>query len=227
LRWALGKGILYGKADDSFVRNEVIHLTQSQEDMMKSNRWAVILVCLLAAFLLAACGSKEEGEKAAAPVTKEEVKEVAKEAKEATKEAAEVAKEATEQAAEEAKEAAEEAAEVSKEATEEAAEEATETAEEAADTAATEADELKAAYLEEVASKLDSYEEMLNQMESKASMLTGEAKESLEKQIIPLREKFEASVAKMEEFGAASGSAWEDLKPGMEESMTELGKAFE
>lgn len=201
---------------------------------MKSNRWAVILVCLLAAFLLAACGGKEEGEKAAAPVTKEEVKEVAKEAKEATKEAAEVAKEATEQAAEEAKEATEEAAEVSKEATEqaaeeaeEAAEEAKETAEEAADTAAAEADELKAAYLEEVASKLDTYEEMLNQMESKASMLTGEAKESLEKQIIPLREKFEASVVKMEEFGAASGSAWEDLKPGMEESMTELGKAFE
>lgn len=183
---------------------------------MKSNRWAVILVCLLAAFLLAACGGKEEGEKAAAPVTKEEVKEVAKEAKEATKEAAEVAKEATEQAAEEAKEA-----------TEEAAEEVKETAEEAADTAAAEADELKAAYLEEVASKLDSYEEMLNQMESKASMLTGEAKESLEKQIIPLREKFEASVAKMEEFGAASGSAWEDLKAGMDESMTELGKAFE
>jgi len=183
---------------------------------MKSNRWAVILVCLLAAFLLAACGGKEEGEKAAAPVTKEEVKEVAKEAKEATKEAAEVAKEATEQAAEEAKEA-----------TEEAAEEVKETAEEAADTAAAEADELKAAYLEEVASKLDSYEEMLNQMESKASMLTGEAKENLEKQIIPLREKFEASVVKMEEFGAASGSAWEDLKPGMEESMTELGKAFE
>ncbi len=183
---------------------------------MKSNRWAVILVCLLAAFLLAACGGKEEGEKAAAPVTKEEVKEVAKEAKEATKEAAEVAKEATEQAAEEAKEA-----------TEEAAEEVKETAEEAADTAAAEADELKAAYLEEVASKLDSYEEMLNQMESKASMLTGEAKENLEKQIIPLREKFEASVVKMEEFGAASGSDWEALKPGMEESMTDLGKAFE
>jgi DNA repair exonuclease SbcCD ATPase subunit len=216
LRWALGQGILYGKADDSFVRNEVIHSTQSQEDMMKSNRWAVILVCLLAAFLLAACGGKEEGEKAAAPVTKEEVKEVAKEAKEATKEAAEVAKEATEQAAEEAKEA-----------TEEAAEEVKETAEEAADTAAAEADELKAAYLEEVASKLDSYEEMLNQMESKASMLTGEAKENLEKQIIPLREKFEASVVKMEEFGAASGSDWEALKPGMEESMTDLGKAFE
>ncbi len=190
---------------------------------MKSNRWAVILVCLLAAFLLAACGGKEEGEKAAAPVTKEDVKEAAEEAKEATKEAAEVAKEATEEAAEEAKEATEEAAEVSKEATEEAAEEA----EEAADTAAAEADELKAAYLEEVASKLDTYEEMLNQMESKASMLTGEAKESLEKQIIALREKFEASVVKMEEFGAASGSAWEDLKPGMEESMTELGKAFE
>jgi len=74
--------------------------------------------------------------------------------------------------------------------------------------------------------KLDEYGKEIDQLQAKAEKLEGDAKAKAEQQLAALRQKRDAAAEKVKELGSSSGSAWEQLKAGIDAAMEELANAY-
>ena len=74
--------------------------------------------------------------------------------------------------------------------------------------------------------KLDEYGEDIDKLQAKAEQLEGDAKAKAEQQLTALRQKRDAVAEKVKELGASSGSAWEQLKSGIDAAMEELANTY-
>jgi predicted RNase H-like nuclease (RuvC/YqgF family) len=74
--------------------------------------------------------------------------------------------------------------------------------------------------------KLDEYGKEIDQLQAKAEKLGGDAKAKAEQQLTALRQKRDAVAEKVKELGSSSGSAWEQLKSGIDAAMEELASAY-
>jgi len=74
--------------------------------------------------------------------------------------------------------------------------------------------------------KLDEYGKEIDQLQAKAEKLEGDAKAKTEQQLAALRQKRDAVAEKVKELGSSSGSAWRELKSGIDAAMEELANAY-
>jgi Skp family chaperone for outer membrane proteins len=74
--------------------------------------------------------------------------------------------------------------------------------------------------------KLDEYGKEIDQLQAKAEQLEGDAKAKAEQQLTALRQKRDAVAEKVKELGSSSGSAWEQLKSGIDAAMEELANTY-
>jgi predicted RNase H-like nuclease (RuvC/YqgF family) len=74
--------------------------------------------------------------------------------------------------------------------------------------------------------KLDEYGEDIDKLQAKAEQLEGDAKAKAEQQLTALRQKRDAVAEKVKELGSSSGSAWEQLKSGVDAAMEELADTY-
>ena len=78
----------------------------------------------------------------------------------------------------------------------------------------------------ELEAKLDEYGKEIDQLQAKAGELEGDAKAKAEQHLTALRQKRDAVAEKVKELGSSSGSAWEQLKSGIDVAMEELADAY-
>jgi len=79
---------------------------------------------------------------------------------------------------------------------------------------------------EQMETKLDEYGKEIDQLQAKAEKLEGDAKAKAEQQLTALRQKRDAVAEKVKELGSSSGSAWEQLKSGIDAAMEELANTY-
>jgi Skp family chaperone for outer membrane proteins len=74
--------------------------------------------------------------------------------------------------------------------------------------------------------KLDEYGKEIDQLQAKAEALEGDAKAKAEEQLTALRQQRDQVAEKVKELGSSSGSAWEQLKSGIDAAMEELANTY-
>jgi len=81
-------------------------------------------------------------------------------------------------------------------------------------------------YKDEAEAKLAGYAKDIDQLKVKAEKLEGDARVKAEQQITALRQKRDAVSEKLKELSSSSGSAWEQLKSGLDAAMDDLIDAY-
>lgn len=81
-------------------------------------------------------------------------------------------------------------------------------------------------YLRKLQAKLEEWNAEIDRLTAKAGEVTADVKHELDGQIESLKAKHEATRQKVEEIQHAGEGAWEDLKSGIELSLTALGEAL-
>ena len=76
-------------------------------------------------------------------------------------------------------------------------------------------------------SQLNSVEEDIEEFQTRAENLQGEAKAMALKKIDALEEKRREAAAKLEDFKSASADALDDLKLGLQSAMFQVNRAFD
>lgn len=84
----------------------------------------------------------------------------------------------------------------------------------------------KEKYIDKMAEQLKEWSAAINELESRMSGVSAEAKNQYAKRIQDLKEKREAMTIKLRELGEAGSEAWDVLKSGMERSWEEMKKAI-
>lgn len=111
------------------------------------------------------------------------------------------------------------------------AEEVNKEAKEAAETVAKYTQQQKDEYLSRIEARLEEIDQQMQQLQDKmqaeAADLQAQTREEIEQSMQKLRENREKVAAKYEELKSASGSAWGDLKAGMDAALEDLNRAFE
>ncbi len=79
---------------------------------------------------------------------------------------------------------------------------------------------------EQMETKLDEYGKEIDQLQAKAEKLEGDARAKAEQQLTALRQKRDAVAEKVKELGSSSGSAWEQLKSGIDAAMEDLANTY-
>lgn len=121
------------------------------------------------------------------------------------------------------KEAAKPKAEVTSEDVKKETKEAMETAQAYTQQQKDEYLQLMNAKLEEINREL---QELTDKTQSKASEMKEEARAELNRNMETLRSKKQEVAQKLDELKSASGSAWEDIKSGMDAAMEDLNQAL-
>ena len=84
----------------------------------------------------------------------------------------------------------------------------------------------KELYIDKMAEQLKEWSAAIDELESRMSEASAEAKDQYAKRIQDLKEKRELLSVKLRELGDAGGEAWDALKAGMETSWEEMKKAI-
>jgi F0F1-type ATP synthase membrane subunit b/b' len=82
------------------------------------------------------------------------------------------------------------------------------------------------AFREQTETKLAEYNKEIDQLQAKAEQMGADAKAKTEQQLTALRQKQDEVSEKLKGLGSSSGSAWEQLKSGIEAAMEDLGNAY-
>lgn len=87
--------------------------------------------------------------------------------------------------------------------------------------------ELYEAMKKDTQKKLDEMDKKLAEWKDKVDKASGDAKAKMESKYNELKAQRDKFADKVNEFGKATGDAWEKLKEGLEKSASEAGEAFE
>ena len=82
------------------------------------------------------------------------------------------------------------------------------------------------AFLEQTETRLAEYKKAIDQLQAKAEQLGGEAKAKAEQQLTALLQKRDEVSEKLKELSSSSGSAWEQIKSGIDAAMEDLANAY-
>ena len=82
------------------------------------------------------------------------------------------------------------------------------------------------AFREQTESKLAEYEKEIDQLQTKAEKLGGDAKAKAEQQLTALRQKYDEVPGKLKALSSSSGNAWEQIKSGIDAAMEDLANAY-
>ena len=99
-------------------------------------------------------------------------------------------------------------------------------AKEAYDTTKAYTQEQMQAFREQTEARLAEYEQEIDQLQAKAENLGGDAKAKAEQQLTALHQKRDEVSEKLKELSSSSGTAWEQLKSGIDAAMEDLGNAY-
>jgi hypothetical protein len=86
---------------------------------------------------------------------------------------------------------------------------------------------LKEAYQEKLEAQLKEWSAKFNELRAKAEMAKADAKIEIQKHLQTLQAKQEAAHQKLEELKKAGADTWEKAKPGLEQAMDGLKRAWE
>lgn len=132
----------------------------------------------------------------------------------------------SEKAEEVTQKAADTATEMKKE-VKETTEKAKKAAEEKMESAAAWTKEKMTAYTGEMKEKLGNLSSQFDDLNAKAGMLGGDAKQTFQEQFAAVTEKKEAVAKKMEELDNATGDSWEKAKQELDKLMAELAQLYD
>jgi tRNA U34 5-carboxymethylaminomethyl modifying GTPase MnmE/TrmE len=82
------------------------------------------------------------------------------------------------------------------------------------------------AFREKTEARLAEYKKEIDELQTKAEKLGGDAKAKAEQQLTALRQKRDEVSQKLKELSSASGNAWEQVKSGIDAAMEDLGDAY-
>ena len=82
-------------------------------------------------------------------------------------------------------------------------------------------------YVSRMKAKLEEWNADIDQLSAKASEVSADLKSEYAEQIEALKAKQAAARQKIEEFQQAGGSAWEDMKAGLDLAWTAVGEAID
>jgi uncharacterized coiled-coil DUF342 family protein len=82
-------------------------------------------------------------------------------------------------------------------------------------------------YVSRMKAKLEEWNADIDQLSVKASEVSADLKSEYAEQIEVLKAKQAAALQKIEELQQAGGSAWEDLKTGLDLAWTAVGEAID
>jgi uncharacterized coiled-coil DUF342 family protein len=82
-------------------------------------------------------------------------------------------------------------------------------------------------YIRKMQAKLEEWNADIDSLTTKASEVSADVRRELNEQIASLKVKQAAAHQKIEEFQKEGGSAWEDLKAGMELALTAIGESID
>ncbi|KPL21834.1 MAG: hypothetical protein AMJ93_08685 [Anaerolineae bacterium SM23_84] len=85
---------------------------------------------------------------------------------------------------------------------------------------------LKETYQDKVSARLKELDAQVEKVLGRADKATAEAQAKSREQLEELRNKQQQARAKLKELEGAGESAWEDIRAGTEEAMTELRSAL-
>jgi uncharacterized phage infection (PIP) family protein YhgE len=99
-------------------------------------------------------------------------------------------------------------------------------AKEAYDTTKAYTKEQMEAFREQTEARLAEYKKEIDQLQAKTEKLGGDAKAKAEQQLTALNQKRDEVSEKLKELGSSSGSAWGQIKSGIEAALEDLGNAY-
>jgi chromosome segregation ATPase len=82
------------------------------------------------------------------------------------------------------------------------------------------------AFRQQTETKLTEYEKDIDQLQSKAEKLEGDAKVKAEQELTALRQKRDAVSEKLKELSSSGGNAWDQIKSGIDATMQDLENAY-
>ena len=82
------------------------------------------------------------------------------------------------------------------------------------------------AFREQTETRLAEYKKEVDQLQTKAEKLEGDAKAKAEQQLTALRQKQDEVTEKLKDLNYSSGNAWEQLKSGIDAAMEDLSNAY-
>ncbi len=82
-------------------------------------------------------------------------------------------------------------------------------------------------FVKKMQAKLDEWNAEIDKLEAQSRQKEVEFQEDLQKRIEELKTKRQSTRKKLEELQSAGGSAWQDLKAGVEEAASALGQALD
>lgn len=100
-------------------------------------------------------------------------------------------------------------------------------AKEAYDTTKAYTQEQMQAFREQTEAKLAEYKQDIDQLQTKAETLQGDAKMKAEQQLAALRQKRDAASENLKDLSSSGASAWAQVKSGVDAAMEDLGKAYQ
>jgi polyhydroxyalkanoate synthesis regulator phasin len=100
-------------------------------------------------------------------------------------------------------------------------------AKEAVSAAAQYAQQGKDEFVKSAEMKMEELKAKTAQLKQDAQAASGEARANLERQIQALEEKSESTQARLSELKNSSGGAWQDMKQGFGDAMTELDQSYD
>ena len=107
------------------------------------------------------------------------------------------------------------------------AEEVKQEAGEAAEAAATFTQQEMDSFVEQMEGQLANFDAKIEDLQSRAESLSGEAREDVDQKLSALKDKRDQAREKLEALKSSSADAWEELKSGLQSAMFELNRAME
>ena len=83
------------------------------------------------------------------------------------------------------------------------------------------------AFQQEAETKLAEYKKGIDQLQSKAENLEGDAKAKAEQQLTALRQKRDALSEKLTDLSSSGANAWEQIKSGVDAALEDLEDAYQ
>jgi chromosome segregation ATPase len=85
----------------------------------------------------------------------------------------------------------------------------------------------KEAYQKKLEAQLSEWDAKLDVLSARAQKATADARIAYENELESLKAKRAAARETLEELGRRSGTAWEDMKDGVEKAWADMGKAID
>jgi septation ring formation regulator EzrA len=82
-------------------------------------------------------------------------------------------------------------------------------------------------FVKKIKAKLDEWNAEIDKLEAQSRQKEADFQEDLQRRLEELKTKRQATQQKLEDLQNAGGSAWQDLKAGVEEAASALGQALD